>query len=141
VELSSVPFTEISEYDRRFFPVPRPIFLKTWIGQPNGRALGWVENGRLMGYGVIRKCRAGYKIGPLFADRPDVAERLFLSLQSTATSQDPIYLDTPESNPEAVTLAERHGMSVVFETARMYNGNFPNVDLNGTFGVTTFELG
>jgi len=29
----------------------------------------------------------------------------------------------------------------VFETARMYTGPLPEIDLEGMFGVTTFELG
>jgi hypothetical protein len=32
-------------------------------------------------------------------------------------------------------------MEVTFETARMYTGPAPDVDLAGIYGVTTFELG
>jgi hypothetical protein len=32
-------------------------------------------------------------------------------------------------------------MNKVFETARMYTGGVPNIEINGFFGVTTFELG
>ena len=31
---------------------------------------------KLQGYGVIRKCYQGYKIGPLFADNAKIAETL-----------------------------------------------------------------
>lgn len=141
VDLTTLPLPMIETYDRRFFPAPRSAFLKTWISQPEGRALGIRQGDRLVGYGVLRKCRTGYKIGPLFADNPSLAETLFLALKSSAGADEPIYLDTPEINPEAVALAKKHGMEIVFETARMYNGEFPDVDLNGTFGVTTFELG
>jgi len=44
-------------------------------------------------------------------------------------------------NSEAVALAERHGMKVVFETARMYRGDRPALPLERVFGITTFELG
>ncbi len=141
VDLSTRPFAEIAAYDRRFFPAPRNAFLRTWIAQPGSRAIGMVEDDRLTGTGVIRKCQSGYKIGPLFADRPDVAETLFLSLRSLAGPDDPIYLDTPEINPEAIALAKRHSMEIVFETARMYSGGTPDIDLAGIYGVTTFELG
>ena len=33
--------------------------------------------GELVGYGVLRECHQGYKIGPLFADDEDVADSLF----------------------------------------------------------------
>jgi hypothetical protein len=40
-----------------------------------------------------------------------------------------------------LALAERHGMVVAFETARMYTGKVPDLPLRRLFGVTTFELG
>ncbi len=41
----------------------------------------------------------------------------------------------------AVALAEGLGMRVVFETARMYAGPAPQIDLARVYGITTFELG
>jgi len=40
-----------------------------------------------------------------------------------------------------VRLAEQIGLKPAFETARMYTGKNPDVDVAGTFGVTSFELG
>ena len=87
------------------FPSPRPQFLKCWIDQPEGAALAVVKGSRVAGYGVIRQCRTGYKIGPLFADNEHVAENLFAALKSHVPSE-PLFLDTPEVNPAAVELAE-----------------------------------
>ena len=50
-------------------------------------------------------------------------------------------LDTPEANPAAVALAERYGMTPVFETARMYRGGDPGLPAARIFGITSFELG
>lgn len=44
-------------------------------------------------------------------------------------------------NVKAVALAERHGLTPGFETARMYRGPAPDLPLDKTFGITTFELG
>ena len=52
-----------------------------------------------------------------------------------------IVLDVPETNPAAVALAERHGMTSVFETARMYTKDAPAMAIDRVFGVTSFELG
>ena len=41
----------------------------------------------------------------------------------------------------ALALARRHGMQPVYETARMYTGPDPDIDLQTVFGVTSFELG
>ncbi len=100
-----------------------------------------MQNGRLAGYGVIRRCRSGYKIGPLFAERRELAESLFLILRSKVKPSELFYLDIPEVNQAAVALAERYNMKVSFETARMYMGGMPDMPLNRIFGVTSFEIG
>ena len=139
-DLASVAFHELEAYDRTLFPAARTRFLRLWIRQPRGAALGVVGPAGLRGYGVLRPCRRGFKIGPLFADGPEVAERLFLGLAARA-GDEPLFLDTPEVNPAAEALVTRHGMTPVFETARMYTGEPPETRLDHCFGVTTFELG
>lgn len=141
VKLSSLPFETIDSYDQPFFPENRSKFIKSWINQPECLSLGIMQNGKLSGYGVIRACRVGYKIGPLFADNPELAESLFLALTSKVKSTEPVFFDTPEVNQSAVALAERYNMNVSFETARMYLGEMPDMPLNRLFGVTSFEIG
>jgi len=140
VELAQVPFGELAAYDRLHFSAPRPAFLQRWISQPGATSLGAIEGGRLVGYGVVRPCRIGYKIGPLFADRESIAEDLFQSLSAVTAGQS-IFLDVPEIHPHAMALAERHGMKPVFEVARMYRNGMPSVPITHVFGVTPFELG
>jgi hypothetical protein len=89
---------------------------------------------------VLRACQSGHKIGPLFADDEHIADDLFTSLIA-AVPGETVFLDVPEANPAAVALARRHGMSSVFETARMYTKTPPDVPLARVFGVTSFELG
>lgn len=141
VPVSTLAFDTLCAYDQPFFPDDRRRFLECWINQPHSTALGIQRQGQLVAYGVLRPCRSGFKIGPLFADRPEQAETLFLALKAQATAGAPLYLDVPELNPAAVALAERQGMMVVFETARMYRGPAPELPINRLFGVTTFELG
>lgn len=141
VQLSEVSFDDIIQYDCEIFPAPRPRFLRCWVKQPGSLALAALRDGKIAGYSVIRKCRVGYKIGPLFADTEGIAHRLFKSLSNYLKPGTIIYLDTPEVNEAAVRLAESHGMQKVFETARMYTRAEPDIDLNRVFGVTTFELG
>ncbi len=141
VPVAVIPFAEIRAYDQPFFPDDRGQFLACWLAQPQGTALAIRHHGALAGYGVIRPCRSGYKIGPLFADDPELATRLFLALQGAVPAGSPIFLDTPERNAAAVALAEEQRMTVAFETARMYQGPFPDLPLDRLFGVTTFELG
>lgn len=140
VPLSSLPFDSVNTYDVARFPAPRPVFLQHWISRPATVALGYVQDGDLRGYGVIRPCRTGYKIGPLFGESEAVADELFRALLAHATGEK-VYLDPPEPNALAMALVKRYGMTPVFETARMYTGPMPEVPLSRIFGVTSFELG
>jgi len=141
IKLSSLPLSDIEFYDKALFPANRKQFINCWINNSNHIALGIMENNRLAGYGVIRKCKVGYKIGPLFADTPQLAETLFNALKSNLKQSETVYIDMPDINIEAVNLAHRHKMKVVFETARMYTGEVPDIQINKVFGITSFELG
>src|SRR5256885_8448307 len=140
VDLTQRPFAEIYAYDNEIFPAPREAFLRSWLRPETGVALGMEDGGKLVAYGVLRACRAGYKIGPLFADHEAYADNVLLALAQHAQGAT-IFLDAPEVNPGAIALAEHHGLSRVFETARMYTKGAPALPLHRVFGVTTFELG
>lgn len=141
VDLSELPLNELLSYDQLMFPAPRPEFLERWINPAEGAALGYISDGQLKGYGVIRACRNGYKIGPLFADGEYIAEALFKALMGRVLAGQPVFLDVPEPNSSALGLANRFNMQVVFETARMYKGEPAPVDLQRIYGVTSLELG
>lgn len=140
VPLSEVPIETIVAYDARHFGFERRDFMEAWIHVPNSLALGAYEGDTLHGIGVIRPCRTGFKIGPLFADTPEIADSLFCALSSHAVNQ-PVYLDVPENNAVALELAESHQLAEVFGCARMYHGPAPQLPWDNIFGITTFELG
>lgn len=140
VDISQIPFPKLLSYDRAHFPASRPEFLSRWIDQPEGGGRALVRDGGLAGYGVIRACHQGYKIAPLFADDPEGAEELFSALAGLAPGS-PVFLDVPEPNRAAVDLAKRHGMTPVFETARIYTREAPELPLTEIYGITSFELG
>ncbi len=129
------------QFDARFFPADRTAFARHWLGPaPTRSGIAVVDNGDVTGYGVIRGCRTGFKIGPLFADNASDADLLFRALAAT-TGGATVYLDPPEPNAAAIAMATRHGLTPVFETARMYRGAPPGLPLSNIFGITTFELG
>lgn len=140
IPLSEVPFSQLVQYDRTCFPVNREGFLREWIKMPNAFSYAIMEGDQLTGYGVIRSCQVGYKIGPLFANNAQIAETLFQTLSFKAKGV-PIFLDVPEVNPAALALVSRHKMKKVFETARIYNKEQPKISLQNIYGITSFELG
>ena len=138
VDLKDVALASVERFD--VFPAPRAAFLQRWMTAPGhvGRAI--LRDGELAGWGVIRPCRKGFKIGPLVATDRKTAEQLLLALLPTAKGAE-IFLDVPQVNGEAIALAEGYGLAPVFETARMYTGPIARLPLERVFGVTTFELG
>lgn len=140
VELKTLPFEKLVAYDQELFPAERNQFLQLWIKQPNSAALGVVRDGHVVGYGVIRQSHTGFRIGPLNADDEQIAEQLLLALLAFGSNA-PVFLDVPDANPEAIKLAQSYGMNPLFEVARMYNKEIPNLPINRGFAVTSLEVG
>jgi len=140
VDLSTLAFDEINQYDQTIFMAPRPQFLRRWISQPACHALGATHNGKLVGYTVARPSKTGYKIGPLFAKDPTTARVLFQSLLSRLPHQQ-VQIDVPECNTAGVEMVKGMGFQEVFGCARMAFGPPLPRPLQNIFGVTTFELG
>ena len=140
IALGEIPLADVEAYDATVFPAPRTAFLRAWIGAPGHAGRAVMRDGRLAGWGVIRPCRKGRKIGPLVADDRAAAEIVLSELLAGAGSGE-IFLDVPGINREAVALAQDLGLAPVFETARMYTGAIPVLRLERIFGVTSFELG
>ena len=140
VALSDVPFAAVEADDATVFPAPRSAFLRAWIGAAGHIGCALMRNGRLAGWGVIRPCRKGLKIGPLVADDRASAEAVLSALIAKVRGGE-IFLDVPGVNRDAIALAQDFGLAPVFETARMYTGAIPPLRLQRVFGVTSFELG
>lgn len=140
IDLRPLSISEIEKFDLKYFPVTRKVFLQEWISQKDSFALGYMEKGQLRGYGVIRKCIKGYKVGPLFAESPVIARELFETLCFNA-KDGPFYLDIPEPNLNAQELVKHYKMQPEFEVMRMYRNGNPGIPLDGIYGITTFELG
>lgn len=141
VPLEHIPFTELLEYDNRFFPASRTGFLKEWVAMPDIAAYALQKGGILCGYGVVRPCVVGYKIGPLFANTSEMAEQLFCSLIAAVPQGSAVFIDIPEPNKNVFRLLSLINMQPVFETGRMYNKGLPPLPLENIYGVTTLELG
>jgi GNAT superfamily N-acetyltransferase len=142
VDLADVPADALHTYDAAVFGCERRAFLDAWVAdRPPGMALALTGGDGLRGYAVGRPCRVGVKIGPLFADDSDTADALFRGIAAAAGDDTPLFLDVPEPNAEAESLAHRYAMQPVFATARMYRGGAPADDVGRVYGVTTYEFG
>lgn len=150
VDAKNLSFAQLQQYDRLHFPAHRTTFLQSWLNEVGHQSLAYLDGNRIMGYGTVRKCVSGYKVGPLFASDRQVAECLLLSLAdwvrqaelySETADACNIYLDISEENAAAQDLANKLDMQFVFETARMYSAGKPDIAWHEVYGITTFELG
>lgn len=142
IDLSILDFAQISAFDREFFPDDRTRFLQPWLQQAGGHALGILDgHGELCGYGMARHCRNGFRIGPLYARTAEQASQLLNNLKARLPEGAPLFIDVPDCNSQALELVQSQCMQAEFETARMYNGPTPRINLQQTYGITSFELG
>ena len=139
-EITDADIENILDYDQQCFGYSRDKFIISWLKMPGIKTFKYSVDSKLQGFAIVRKANIGYKICPLFANTPAIAEQLYKACMSSAQGE-PIYLDIPESNIEAMRLVEKYDAKYVFECARMYRGNHPKIDINKVFGITTFELG
>jgi len=113
-----------------------------WRGQGHGWAIWQAAMARLAGRTIgldgVPAQQDNYRRSGF---EPAGAERLFTALRADVAGEEPVFLDIPACHPAAVALVERHGWRPVFETARMYAGPAPQLDLARIYGVTSFELG
>jgi predicted N-acetyltransferase YhbS len=138
---ADVRFDAIAAYDRGFFPAPRETFLRAWLHAPGHVArVATAPGGEVTGLAVLRPCREGSKIGPLFAEDGATARALFAAMLRAAPPG-PVFLDLPEPNGDAIAMAVAAGMAPAFETARMYAGPPPDLPIARIYGITSFELG
>lgn len=138
--IDSSMFATVETFDRSHVPAPRASFLHRWIFQRGSHALALNQNGQMVGYGVARPALTGYKLGPVFAKRAAIAERLILSLMACIPGEQ-VQLDVPEPNQSATSLAEKFGLKEVFGCAHLYHGHTPDLPVGNIFGVTSFEFG
>ena len=129
----------ILAYDHQCFPAPRGTFLGEWLRQPR-IALLCAGSAGIAGYGVARRCREGFKVGPLFADRSDLALALVADL-SVRIGNEALHIDVPASQVQFTAMLQAVGMVPGFTTTRMYKGGKPGNAPSMVFGITTLELG
>lgn len=144
LEGSSIPRSSVQAYDAMREPSPRPHFMSDWLQHPAGHVLALVDDAQQChGFGRIRPCLLrdgeGWRIGPLLADTPSLAELLLNRLIQRHPGV--VLLDSPGANPFAAELLHRLGFISISQTLRMYRGEQPPISLDEVYGLACLELG
>ena len=88
----------------------------------------------------MRRCREGWRLGPVFARDYDSAEGLMRHLAVKTIAED-VYMDVPESNTQAIRLAFSMGMTPMDARLRLYRGARDLEPLSRIYGLTTLDIG
>ncbi len=144
VEGDSIPSNAIEIYDALREPSPRPHFLRDWLNHPSGKVLCLIDHlGLCHGFGRIRPCLlkegVGWRIGPLLADTPILAELLLKKLLYRHPGI--VLLDSPGLNLFAEKLFKKIGFNAISHTVRMYRGKQPPISMDEVYGLACLELG
>jgi hypothetical protein len=125
---------EIAALEAACFPARRDAFLRHWLAAPHRLVLQRGGAG-VEAYAVLRPCREGAKVGPLFA-RSEQAAMACLSGLSGA-----VHIDVPATQIGWLERLAGLGFNPGFRTRRMYRGTPPDLEMARVFGVTSLELG
>jgi len=140
IPLSEVSFEALCDYDAAQFPARRERFLRVWLEAYGSGGRACVRDGRLAGFGVLRRARSGWRVGPLLADDPEAAEDL-LRAMSTMSRGEQVALDVPEANPAAMTLVKRLGLVGRVETTRMVKPRGVDMTPDRVYSIASYEFG
>lgn len=127
----------VTAFDRKGFPASRDRFLARWLMPPHLACVA-VSERAVTGYGVVRQCRLGWKIGGLLAIDDGTAAALVCHLAASVEGE--VFIDVPAARQRFIELLLASGLRPGFETTRMYLGE-PIYLAPELFGIASLELG
>lgn len=141
---SEIPLEAIEKYDSEREFTARPHFLSQWLNHPSGKVIALIDKyNHCHGFARIRPCLLpageGWRIGPILADTPRLAEVLILNL--LIEHKGVILIDSPERNHNAQSLLSSLGFREISATTRMYKGSHKAVLTKDVYGLACLELG
>ena len=144
LEGGSIPSKVVQLYDAKRETSPRPHFLSDWLNHPAGNVLALIDSsGYCHGFGRIRPCLLqkgeGWRVGPLLADSPQLAELLLRKLVNKHNGS--VLIDVPGLNQLAPNLLFKLGFKEISSTLRMYKGFQPPIVMSEVYGLACLELG
>ena len=141
VEASDIHFNALLSYDAAIGGLKRKTYYQAWLKNRTYRHTFLAfQNNAIIGAIGIRQCVNNFKIGPWLADDGCIAEVL-LNHACKWSGFESFTVDVPEPNSVAMDMVVQFDLSPIFETARMYRGDKPDMKINNLFGVATLELG
>lgn len=140
-DLKEVRIGAILKFDEKYVPAARERFMRAWLTAPGHVVRVAIVGDEIKGYGVLRPCCDGPRIGPLFAESVAIADLLIRELIAGTSQGAKVFIDIPEPNQASIELAGRLGLTGMFDTYRMYRGPTPKLPVECIYGLTSLEMG
>lgn len=141
-DIKALPLNAILKFERDngLFPGCRKGFLQHWLYHDafTGRAV--ISNGELQGYMLLRPGAESIRVGPFLANSSETARILLRSALHHSQGL-PVFIDTPEHNPNISEMVNDFNGHAVFETTRMYRGYQPDLQYSSIYGLAALEVG
>lgn len=131
--LNAADIDQLVNYDNQMTLQSREKFLKLWCLDAKSEAcIVAKSNGKIVGYGVLRKFTFYHGLTPLYADSDEIAEALFWNLLNAGPNTKWIQFPCIASNRKAVELGTKAGLRIfssemrtAHETMKEYHKALP----------------
>lgn len=143
--LTSELISKICKYDREIFSASREKILLTALRYPDIKGLFFQDDNIIKGYGLIRPCISGFRVGPLLADNLEVARCILVELLEYSGSKN-VIIDIPDTNEDgqALMIEFNANRDEQFDTiAMLKSGSFIKYkpDMRKNYGIFSLEIG
>lgn len=140
-----VIYNKMLEYDCKLWGGQRSLFLDKVLTQEQSYAFVTFNQttGKVNGYGVIRPCIKGYRIGPLYAHDLEDAKILARVLMAQVPNESKVIFDIPEKNRFSHVFAEYFGLERApgIDTFVMIKGEDYDRNEEICYGKASLEIG
>jgi GNAT superfamily N-acetyltransferase len=144
VEYNDSMLDAVAAYDRTVFPAPRKAVLEEFFKMPSSRVRVYIENGGILGYAVLHAIRQGHEIGPCFADTPEIARSLFITLANllpVGASLNFFALGENTGSHDFIANFKDFEWEHVVSLRRMYTKGLPKIDSHKLWSPMSCEFG
>lgn len=142
-------FNQLLEYDKSLGAFHKPNFLRKALTLP--QTTGFVsfaldsnkKSKRVNGYGMVRPCEKGFRVGPVYSDDFESAKKLAELLLNTLPEGTEVILDIPDRNPFSRSFAEFFQLERATEcdTEAMIKGINLKTSVERHYAAASLELG
>jgi GNAT superfamily N-acetyltransferase len=138
-ELGAIDARRVIGLDAEVFGVPRPEIVTYLQNAEPRRAVVAKSTGRLVGFALVRPGRLALHLGPVTANRAEIAQALVS--RALAGARGPIVIDVPDHQDRFQAWLTSAGFVAVRPFTRMLRGTAALGDPTRTFAVAGPELG